>query len=175
MIAQNTPQPVRFRTINMQALLPAQRETVRRQLILLKSQPGPLIEILHAIQGELGFIPEGAVPLLAEELNLSRAEVHGVITFYHFFRRHPPGRHTVQVCRAEACQSMGGARLEAHAKQRLGVDFHETTADGAVTLDPVFCLGNCSCSPAVMIDGELHGRVTPERFDALVANLQGSR
>jgi len=159
----------------MQALLPAQRETVRRQLTLLKSQPGPLIEILHAIQGELGFIPEGAVPLLAEELNLSRAEVHGVITFYHFFRRHPPGRHTVQVCRAESCQAMGGAALEAHAKARLGVDFHETSADGEVTLEPVFCLGNCSCSPAVMIDGELHGRVDAARFDALLADLKGGR
>jgi formate dehydrogenase subunit gamma len=175
MIAQITPQPLTFRTINMQALLPAQRETVRRQLTLLKSRPGPLIEILHAIQGELGFIPDGAVPLLAEELNLSRAEVHGVITFYHFFRRHPPGRHTIQVCRAESCQAMGGQALEAHAKQRLGVDFHETTADGEVTLDPVFCLGNCSCSPAVMIDGELHGRVTPERFDRLLADLKGVR
>jgi formate dehydrogenase subunit gamma len=175
MIAQITPQPLTFRTINMQALLPAQRETVRRQLTLLKSRPGPLIEILHAIQGELGFIPDGAVPLLAEELNLSRAEVHGVITFYHFFRRHPPGRHTIQVCRAEACQSMGSVALEAHAKQRLGVDFHETTADGEITLDPVFCLGNCSCSPSVMIDGELHGRVTPERFDALLADLKGGR
>jgi formate dehydrogenase subunit gamma len=175
MIAQITPQPLTFRTINMQALLPAQRETVRRQLTLLKSRPGPLIEILHAIQGELGFIPDGAVPLLAEELNLSRAEVHGVITFYHFFRRHPPGRHTIQVCRAESCQAMGGQALEAHAKQRLGVDFHETTPDGEVTLDPVFCLGNCSCSPAVMIDGELHGRVTPERFDMLLADLKGVR
>lgn len=159
----------------MQALLPAQRETVRRQLTLLKSQPGPLIEILHAIQGELGFIPEGAVPLLAEELNLSRAEVHGVITFYHFFRRHPPGRHTIQICRAEACQSMGGQALEAHARQRLGVGFHETAADGEVTLEPVFCLGNCSCSPAVMIDGEPYGRVTCERFDALLADLKGVR
>jgi formate dehydrogenase subunit gamma len=175
MIAQITPHPLTFRTINMQALLPAQRETVRRQLTLLKSRPGPLIEILHAIQGELGFIPDGAVPVLAEELNLSRAEVHGVITFYHFFRRHPPGRHIIQVCRAESCQAMGGQALEAHAKQRLGVDFHETTADGEVTLDPVFCLGNCSCSPAVMIDGELHGRVTPERFDVLLADLKGVR
>ena len=175
MIAQITPQPLTFRTINMQALLPAQRETVRRQLTLLKSRPGPLIEILHAIQGELGFIPDGAVPLLAEELNLSRAEVHGVITFYHFFRRHPPGRHTIQICRAEACQSMGSAALEAHAKGKLGVDFHETTADGEITLDPVFCLGNCSCSPSVMVDGELHGRVTAERFDSLLAELKGAK
>ena len=159
----------------MQALSPAQKDAVRRHLTLLKGHPGPLIEILHGIQEELGFIPEGAVPLLAEGLNLSRAEVHGVVTFYHHFRSHPPGRHVVQVCRAEACQSMGAEALVAHAQQRLGVAMHGTTADGAVTLEPVYCLGNCACSPAIMIDGEPHGRVTPERFDALVEPLSAGR
>ena len=110
-----------------------------------------------------------AVPLIAEQLNLSRAEVHGVVTFYHHFRHDPPGRHTLQLCRAESCQSMGADALAEHARARLGIDFKQTTSDGAITLEPVYCLGNCACSPAVMIDGELFGRVTPERFDELVS------
>ena len=135
----------------------------------MKDRPGPLIEILHSVQGALGYVPSDAVPILADALNISRAEVHGVVTFYHFFRETPPGRHTVSLCRAEACQSMGADELANHAKRRLGVDFHETTSDGAFSLEPVFCLGNCACSPAAMIDGRLYGRLTPERFDALVA------
>ena len=156
----------------MQALSPAERIAVQRQLSLLKSRPGPLLEVLHGIQGELGFIPAAAVPLIAEELNLSRAEVHGVISFYHYFRHSPPGRHSVQVCRAEACQAMGAEQLAAHASSKLGAAFHETSADGRFSLDPVYCLGNCACSPAVMIDGELHGRVTPARFDELIQDLE---
>ncbi|MBS0614305.1 MAG: NAD(P)H-dependent oxidoreductase subunit E, partial [Proteobacteria bacterium] len=113
----------------------------------------------------------GAVAHIADVLNLSRAEVHGVVTFYHFFREHPPGRHTLEVCRAEACQSMHSEVLIEHLKQHLGVDFHGTTADGGVTLLPVYCLGNCACSPAMMLDGELHGRVTPQRADELLAEL----
>ena len=110
-----------------------------------------------------------AVPLIADGLNLSRAEVHGVISFYHYFRHTPPGRHTIQVCRAEACRSMNGASLEAHARQRLRVEFHETTSSGAFTLEPVYCLGNCALSPAIQIDGKLHGRVTRARFDELAS------
>jgi formate dehydrogenase subunit gamma len=125
--------------------------------------------VLHEVQAELGHIPPGAIPLIADELNLSRAEVHGVVTFYHYFRHSPPGRHVVRVCRAEACQSMGAEALASHAERRLGVQFDQTTPDGRFSLDPVYCLGNCACSPAVMIDGELFGRVTPERFDALIA------
>jgi formate dehydrogenase subunit gamma len=150
-------------------MLPSESDTVRRIVADMKSRPGPLIEVLQSVQAALGYIPQDAVPILAEELNLSRAEVHGVVTFYHFFRETPPGRHTVSICRAEACQSMGADDLVEHAKRRLGVDFHETTADGAFSLEPVFCLGNCACSPAAMIDGRLYGRVTPERFDELVA------
>jgi formate dehydrogenase subunit gamma len=153
----------------MKSMLPSESDTVRRIVADMKSRPGPLIEVLHAVQAALGYVPPDAVPFLAEELNLSRAEVHGVVTFYHFFRETPPGRHTVSICRAEACQSMGADDLVEHAKRRLGVDFHETTADGAFSLEPVFCLGNCACSPAAMIDGRLYGRVTPERFDDLVA------
>jgi formate dehydrogenase subunit gamma len=153
----------------MEALNPPQREAVRRILARLKSQPGPLLEVLHGIQDELGYIPAAAVPLIAEELNLSRAEVHGVITFYHHFRSTPAGRHTLQVCRAESCQAMGGEALAEHAVKRLGIQFHETTRDGAFSLEPVYCLGNCACSPAVMVDGDVYGRVSPERLDEIVA------
>lgn len=153
----------------MKPMLPEQSEIVRRIVADMKDRPGPLIELLHAVQAALGYVPEGAVPIVAEALNLSRAEVHGVVTFYHFFRETPPGKHTVHICRAEACQAMGANGLVAHAKKRLGVDFHETTADGVFSLEPVFCLGNCALSPAAMIDDQLYGRVTPERFDQLVA------
>jgi formate dehydrogenase subunit gamma len=150
-------------------------ETVRRIVGELKGRPGPLIEVLHAIQAELGYVPPAAVPLVADGLNLSRAEVHGVISFYHYFRSTRPGAHTVSVCRAESCQAMGGEALAAHARRRLGVDFHQTTPDGRFSLEPVYCLGNCACSPAVMIDGHLHGRVTPERFDALLLDADHKR
>ena len=117
--------------------------------------------MLHAIQGDLGYVPEAPSPVVAEELNLSRAEVHGVVTFYHFFRRSPAGAHTVSLCQAEACQSMGADALAEHARKRLGIEFHETTADGRFSLEPIYCLGNCACSPAAMIDGRLYGRLTP--------------
>jgi formate dehydrogenase subunit gamma len=136
----------------------------------LKQTPGALLPILHGIQDRLGYIPPGAVPVIADGLNLSRADVHGVISFYHYFRDTKPGRHTIHLCRAEACQAMNQKATEAHAKQALGVDFHGTTTNGAFTLEPVYCLGNCACSPAMMVDGELYGRVTPERFDAIVAD-----
>jgi len=132
------------------------------------ARPGGLLPALHAIQDELGYIPPEAVPAVAEAFNLSRAEVHGVISFYHLFRTTPPGRRTLYLCRAEACQAMGARALEKHAKKRLGLDFHETTADGRFSLEPIFCLGNCACSPAVMIDDFVYGRVTPERLDALL-------
>jgi formate dehydrogenase subunit gamma len=153
----------------MEILSPADSAVVRRVVAEHRERPGPLLEVLHAIQAALGFVPAGAVPLVAEGLNLSRAEVHGVVSFYHFFRSHRPGQHTVSLCQAEACQSMGAEALAAHARSRLGVDFHQTTPDGVFTLEPIYCLGNCACSPAAMIDGRLYGRVTPERFDALIA------
>lgn len=153
----------------MQALEPEQREAVLRVVAAQRTRPGALIEILHGIQAELGFIPAAAVPVLAQELNLSRAEVHGVVSFYHYFRHAAPGRHTLRVCQAEACQSRGAEALTAHVKERLGIGFHETTPDGAFTLEPVYCLGNCACSPALMRDEDLCGRVTPARFDELLA------
>ena len=147
------------------------QEVVSAIVARLKEKPGALLPILHGIQDVLGYVPPAAVPTIAEGLNLSRADVHGVISFYHYFRDTKPGRHTIHLCRAEACQSMNQKGLEAHAKLKLGIDFHGTTADGVFTLEPVYCLGNCASSPAMMIDGELHGRVTPERFDAIVASV----
>ena len=129
---------------------------------------GPLMPILHDLQRVFGYIDSRAVPLVAAALNLSKAEVHGVITFYKDFRSEPPGALLVQVCRAEACQSMGAERLASHVRKRLGVHFGGTTSDGAVTLEQVFCLGNCALSPAVRIDGQLEGRVDEARFDELV-------
>jgi len=137
----------------------------------LKHLPGALLPILHGIQDQLGFIPPAAVPAIAKALNLSRAEVHGVIHFYHYFRDTPPGQHVIHVCRAESCQAMHGKDLERHIKQTLGIDYHETTADGRYSLEPVYCLGNCGCSPALCIDNEVHGRVTPERFNELLSEL----
>jgi formate dehydrogenase subunit gamma len=131
--------------------------------------------MLHAIQDDLGFVPEAAVPSIAKALNLSRAEVHGVITFYHHFRSHAPGRHVIQVCRAEACQSMGAEALLARLRDRLGIDLHGTTDDGAITLEPVYCLGNCACAPAVMVDGELRGRVTDDVMNEIIESSRGAR
>ena len=143
-------------------------ETVRSIARRLKDSAGALLPILHAIQDALGYVPPDAVPIVAEELNLSRAEVHGVISFYHYFRSTPPGRHTIYLCRAESCQSMRSKELEAHARERLGIGFHQTTSNGAFSFEPVYCLGNCALSPAVMVDRELYGRVTPDRFSAIV-------
>jgi formate dehydrogenase subunit gamma len=137
--------------------------------------PGPLLLVLHAVQRRFGFIPDDAVPSIAERLNLSRAEVHGVLSFYHHFRRAAPGRHVIQVCRAESCQAMGAEQLAQHAQQRLGIQFHETTPDGACSLEPVYCLGNCACSPAVMIDDQLFGRVSLEQLDALLEACDGDQ
>ncbi len=130
---------------------------------------GPLLPILHALQEAFGYIDPLALPLVASALNLSRADVHGVVTFYRDFRTSPPGTTRVMVCRAEACQAMGSADLVTHAQRRLGVELGGTTADGSVTLDQVFCLGNCALSPAVLVDGKVHGRVYAARFDDLVS------
>ena len=137
----------------------------------LKHLEGPLLPILHAVQDAFGHIPDEAVPMIATGLNLSRAEVHGVVTFYHDYRNHPAGRHVLKLCRAEACQAMGGDRLGDRAKSRLGIDFHQTTADGAITLEPVFCLGLCSTAPAAMLDGAVHGRLDAYGLDTLLAEV----
>ena len=154
------------------ALSSAERKAIEDACARLKALPGALLPILHAVQEELGFIPKDAVPLIARELNLSIAEVHGVVSFYHYFRQHRGGRHVVHLCRAEACQSLGAAALEAHAKRSLGIDFHGTTADGTISLEPVYCLGNCALGPSMMIDEKLQGRVSAQRFDALMTQAR---
>jgi formate dehydrogenase subunit gamma len=135
------------------------------------NQAADLLEIFHDLQSEIGFIPEEVLPPIAKALNLSRAEVYGVLTFYHDFRREAPGRHVVKICRAEACQSMNTDSLCQHAEKRLGAKFGETSGDGKFSLDAVYCLGNCALSPAMMIDGNLFGRVDAERFDQIVGSL----
>jgi len=142
--------------------------TVQKITTALKDKPGALLPILHAIQDALGYVPSESVPAIAKALNLSRAEVHGVISFYHYFRDTQPGKHTIHLCRAESCQSMGGKQLESHVKTKLGIDFHETTADGNFSLEPIYCLGNCACSPAMQIDEEIYGRVTAKSFDTVI-------
>ena len=149
----------------------AKNNNVDQLIEQYKTLPGGLLPLLHAIKHALGYIPESTVGSIAKGFNLSRAEVHGVISFYHDFKNTPVGRHTVQVCRAEACQSMGSRQLEAHAKQALGIDYGETTADGAVTLEPVYCLGNCACSPSVRIDDAIYARVDTDLFDDLMSGL----
>lgn len=137
-----------------------------------KGMEGALLPILHAIQAEFGHIPQTALPIIAKDLNISRAEVHGVISFYHDFREVPAGAHVVKLCRAESCQAMGADRVAAHAQKALGIDWHETTADGRVTLEPVFCLGLCACGPAAIVDGKLIGRVDEARIDAIIGGLK---
>jgi len=148
------------------------RAAVRAVLEQRAGEPGALLPILHDIQDGLGHIPADLVPEIAEALNLSRAEVHGVVTYYHHFRAEPAARHVIQICRAEACQSMGAEALLAHAQLRLGCGAHGTSKDGTITLEPVYCLGLCASSPAMMLDDEPHARVTPRTFDALVAQAR---
>ncbi|HXR24206.1 MAG TPA: formate dehydrogenase subunit gamma [Candidatus Binataceae bacterium] len=140
----------------------------------LKDEPGALMPLLRRIQDRLGWVPRDAVPLIANILNLSRAEVHGVVSFYHDFRHAPPGRKVVRVCRAESCQAMGGVALAEYIKRRLGIDFGETSADGEFTLEAVYCLGNCACSPAVVVGTDLLGRMTPSRFDSAIMRRGGT-
>lgn len=139
-----------------------------------KSMPGGLLPLLHAIQDNIGFIPESSYALIAKALSLSVAEVHGVVTFYHHFRTQKPGRHILQICRAESCQSMGSEVLEAHAKKCLNVDYHQTTENQAITLEPVYCLGNCALSPAIMLDQDVYGQVSTSDLEALILEAGAS-
>ncbi len=147
------------------------QQVIEQRVQEYREVPGGLLPLLHAIQGDIGYIPPESVAAIARGMNLSRAEVHGVISFYHDFRSAPAGRHVLQICRAEACQAMGSRELEAHAKHSLGIDYGGTTADGAISLEPVYCLGNCACSPSVRIDDNIHARVDAARLDALIASL----
>jgi formate dehydrogenase subunit gamma len=134
----------------------------------LHTQRGALLPILHAIQGALGYVPAEAIGVLADELNLSRADVHGVVSFYHDFRSEPAGRTTVRLCRAEACQAVGAERLVAHLRERYGVSLGETSRDGSLTAEQVFCLGNCALGPAAQVDGRLHGRLDETRLSLIL-------
>ena len=138
----------------------------------LKGLEGPLLPILHGIQDEFGYVPGESLPVIADLLNLSKAEVHGVVTFYHDYRNHPAGRHVLKLCRAEACQSMGGDAIAAKVQQLLGIGFHETTKDGAVTLEPVYCLGLCACAPSAMLDGEVIGRLDADKVEEIAAEVR---
>ncbi len=135
-----------------------------------RGMEGALLPILHAVQAVWGYVPDATLPLIAKDLNISRAEVHGVVSFYHDFREEPAGRHVIKLCRAEACQAMGADRVAAHARSVLGIDWHGTS-DGGVTLEPVFCLGLCACAPAALVDGRVVGRVDEARFDRLMAEV----
>lgn len=134
------------------------------------AKPEMLVQILIAFVERYSYISDEAIRQIASELNLSRAEVHGVVSFYHDFRTEPPGKHRVRICQAESCQAMGGRKLTAHAEKALGVEMNQTTDDGNFTLEPVYCLGNCACSPAVMIDDRLYGRVDAQRLEQLIEN-----
>lgn len=154
-------------------MLDSAQTTERMHEILARHRDteGALLPILHDVQAEFGHVPDAALPAIAKALNLSRAEVHGVVSFYHDFRETPAGRHVVKLCRAEACQAMGADHVAAHARDRLGIDWHGTTPDGKVTLEPVFCLGLCACGPAAIVDGKLHGRVGADRLDTILGDL----
>ncbi len=141
-------------------------------LALHQGREGALLPILHDIQAAFGMVPQEVLPQIAKALNISKAEVHGVVTFYHDFRDRRAGAHVVKLCRAEACQAVGADRVAAHAQNVLGIDWHGTTPDGRLTLEPVFCLGLCACGPAALVDGRVVGRVDEARFDALIAGVR---
>ena len=155
--------------LGLQAAL--QTEKIETHIAKHKTMPGALLPLLHAIQDDFGWIPEDAYLPISKALALSVAEVHGVVTFYHHFHTHPVGKHVLQVCRAESCQAMGCEQLEKDIKAALGIDYHETTKDGAITLLPIYCLGNCACSPAVMLDDEVFGRMDADKVAELVAEV----
>lgn len=133
---------------------------------------GSLLPILHGLQEEFGYVPSEAVPEVALALNISRAEAHGVVSFYHDYRSHPAGRHVLKLCSAEACQSMGGAGIADRVKRELGLGFHETAKDGSVTLEPVYCLGLCACAPAAQLDGRVIGRLDADKVGAIISEVR---
>jgi formate dehydrogenase subunit gamma len=153
------------------ALTSLELAKIDAHILAHKTMPGALLPLLHAIQDDVGWIPEDCYLPISKALALSVAEVHGVVTFYHHFHTHPVGKHILQVCRAESCQAMGSEQLEKDIKAKLGIDYHETTKDGAITLLPIYCLGNCACSPAVMLDDEVYGRVNVDLVTELVAEV----
>lgn len=157
----------------MHANAPAPTEEEIRSVVTpLASLEGPLLPMLHALQDTYGFVPQAAVPVLADVLNVGRAEIHGVISFYHDFRDHPAGRHVLKICRAEACQSMGANALAEETLRKLGIGWHGTTPDGRITVEPVYCLGLCACAPAAMVDGRVVGRMDGARIDRILSEVR---
>ncbi|MCG7507951.1 formate dehydrogenase subunit gamma [Mesorhizobium retamae] len=157
------------------SLQPASTEIAARTAAVIsemKDLEGPLLPILHGVQEEFGYVPQESLLVIADALNLSRAEVHGVATFYHDYRKQPAGRHVLKLCQAEACQSMGSDAVAAKVKQALGIGFHETARDNSVTLEPVYCLGLCACAPSAMLDGQVIGRLDDEAIDEIVAEVR---
>jgi len=155
--------------------LPVEISTTIQSLVSQhKALPGALLPLLHAIQDTIGYIPEDSYLPISKALALSVAEVHGVVTFYHHFRTHPVGKHVLHVCRAESCQAMGSEKLEASIKAKLNIDYHQTTSDGAITLEPIYCLGNCACSPAVMMDDEVYGRMDSQKVADLISEARAA-
>ena len=150
----------------------ALKEIVESAIESHRGKIGALLPVLHSIQEKFGHIPPESIPMIGRAMNLSRAEVHGVMSFYHDFRSEPAGEHILHLCRAEACQAMGSRELEEHVKERLGIDYGETTSDGLFTLEPVYCLGNCACSPSLRVNDDLHARVTAEKFDELIQGME---
>jgi len=179
MIPHDTPQPLRKERSGGKPLAPAPdaalpaalREPLREILALHAGMPGALLPILHALQERIGHVPKETLPVIADALNLSRAEVHGVVTYYHHFLARPPAERRVQICRAEACQAMGADALLAHARAQLRCDADGRSADGRCSVEPVYCLGLCAVSPALMLNDDVHARVTPAAFDALMAQV----
>ena len=147
------------------------RERLDAIIALHRDREGPLLPILHDVQAEWGHIPEDAQPVIAAALGMTRAEIHGVVSFYHDFREKPAGRHVLRLCRAEACQSMGADALADQLRAALGIDFHETTSDGRLTLEPVFCLGLCACAPSAQMGGRLIGRADLAKLQRLIAEV----
>jgi formate dehydrogenase subunit gamma len=156
----------------MQASAVSLEEIVESAIASHRGKVGALLPVLHSIQDKLGHVPKQAVPMIAQAMSLSRAEVHGVMSFYHDFRGEPAGKNIIHLCRAEACQAMGSRELERHVMDRLGIGYGETTTDGLVSLEPVYCLGNCACTPSIRVNDDIHARVTAQKFDELIDRLE---
>jgi formate dehydrogenase subunit gamma len=159
----------------MQSSAVAIQEIVDHAIESHQGRVGALLPVLHSIQKKLGYVPKQAVPMIAQAMSLSRAEIHGVISFYHDFRSEPAGENIIHLCRAEACQAMGSGGLERHVMNRLGIGYGETTSDGLVSLEPVYCLGNCACTPTIRVNDDIHARVTAQKFDELIDRLEAKR
>jgi len=156
------------------ALSSLQLEKISVHIQKYQDKPGALLPLMHAIQDDLGFVPEESYKPISKAYNLSVAEIHGFVTFYHHFRTHLPGKNILQICRAESCQAMGSENLENYCQEKLGIDYHQTTKDNLITLEPVYCLGNCACSPAVMINEEVVGRVNETKIDQIIKEARES-